>query len=398
MQHRANPIPETMETIPGYPVTLKLFKVPCSSYWWTKAYMDGKTVKASTRTESKADAIQACKDFYNGLLLKKAQNLPLTQSQSFVRVANELIKEDQRRVDSHEVKSKRLVTDQQYILKADLLPFFGSTKLKDINYQNISDYVDYLKSRGKKVVGSNTIKRHFVLISKILKHAHKLGMIQSLPIFPTIKTQDNPREWFSPKEYETLRKCAAKCAKQKMVVRGVPVTDEMRYLITMMVNCMFRTPDLPTLKNQDISIEKTHLLITLKSKVDTQQVVSMPAALGIYKDLTEFNKAKGFGKPNDYVFFPALTRDYAMATMRRQFDAIAEKCGLKFSPEGKPRTLYSLRHTSISLRMLNAEHPDAYLLSLNARTSVDMIQRYYGSKLTPQMNVEKLQSMKSKRN
>jgi hypothetical protein len=38
------------------------------------------------------------------------------------------------------------------------------------------------------------------------------------------------------------------------------------------------------------------------------------------------------------------------------------------------------------------------LLSLNARTSVDMIQRYYGSKLTPQMNVEKLQSMKSKRN
>jgi hypothetical protein len=391
---RTQPIPTTLELVPNYG-TLSIYKILASSFWQCRVWWNNGYRKKSTKQEDKRPATAVAINFYDSLRAAKKE---ISTESEFMKVAGELLKEDKRRVESGEARSTRLVSDQEYILKADVSKFFGNKNLKDINYQAISEYVDYLRTRGKKVVGANTIKRHFVLISKILKHAHKLGYIDRLPLFPTIKQQDNPREWFSPKQYETLRKTAVKCAREKMVVRGQPITDEMRYLITMMVNCLFRTPDLPTLKNQDISVEKSHLLITLKSKVDTQQVVSMPGAVGIYKDLTEFNKVKGFGKPNDYVFFPGLKgREYAMATMRRQFDAIAKKCGLKFSPEGKSRTLYSLRHTSISLRLLNAEHPDTYLLSLNARTSVDMIQRFYGSKLTPQMSIDQIQSMKSKR-
>jgi site-specific recombinase XerD len=356
--------------------------------WWQNGYK-----KRSTKTEDKRKALASAREFYDDLRIKR-NIAAVPQLSAFQIVANDLIKEDQGRVDRGEA-SKRLVTDQQYILKADLLKFFGATELKDITYQKINDYIDYLKTRGRKPVGSNTIKRHFVLLSKILKQAHKLQMIQTMPWFPTIKTLDNPREWFSPKEYQTLRKAVAMTIKEKTIVRSHPVTDEMRYLITMMVNCFFRTSDLPILKNQDISAEKGHLLVTLKSKVKTQQIISMPDAVHVFKELTDFNRAKGFGKKDDYVFFPALkNRKFAMQTMRRLFDAILEKGNLKKSSDGKARTLMSLRHTSISFRFLNSVNPDVFLIAQNARTSVDMIQRFYASKLTPQMNIEKLQSMK----
>jgi hypothetical protein len=59
---------------------------------------------------------------------------------------------------------------------------------------------------GKPALKSKTIKNHFILMSKILKHAHKLGYIDRLPVFPTIIAQDNPREWFSDDQYHHLLK------------------------------------------------------------------------------------------------------------------------------------------------------------------------------------------------
>src|ERR1017187_7015522 len=86
-QHRANPIPQTMDTVAGYPSTLKLYQIPASKFWQARAYVCGRIVKKSTKSETKAHAIKVAKDFYNSLLLKQAQHLPLTQGSSFERVA-----------------------------------------------------------------------------------------------------------------------------------------------------------------------------------------------------------------------------------------------------------------------------------------------------------------------
>jgi hypothetical protein len=42
------------------------------------------------------------------------------------------------------------------------------------------------KRLGKPAVSSKTIKNHFIIISKILKHAFKLGYSDKIPIFPTV--------------------------------------------------------------------------------------------------------------------------------------------------------------------------------------------------------------------
>ena len=124
----------------------------------------------------------------------------------------------------------------------------------------------------------------------------------------------------------------------------------------------------------------------------------MENCVGIYKDLVEFQKQNGrtHGK-EDYVFFPNLTnRDFSLQTMRRQFDHILDKCDLKQTPNGEPRTLYSLRHTSIMFRLTMGESIDLLTLSRNCRTSVSMIERFYGKPLEGEMNVDKIQSSRFK--
>ena len=81
-----------------------------------------------------------------------------------------------------------------------------------------------------------------------------------------------------------------------------------------------------------------------------------------------------------------------METMRRQFDKVLQIADLKRSPSGEPRTLYSLRHTAIMFRLTKGEHIDLLTLARNARTSVEMIERFYAKPLQAEMNIAQLQS------
>jgi hypothetical protein len=49
-------------------------------------------------------------------------------------------------------------------------------------------------------------------------------------------------------------------------------------------------------------------------------------------------------------------------------------------------------------RLTKGDKIDSLTLAKNARTSVEMLERFYAKHLTPEMNVDKLQSMKKRRN
>lgn len=109
-----------------------------------------------------------------------------------------------------------------------------------------------------------------------------------------------------------------------------------------------------------------------------------------------FGKALGFGEPDDFVFFAALSKDrgYAFQTMRLQVNYVLEKAGLKMSDDGQPRTLYSLRHTAIMVSLIDGSELDLFTLAQNCRTSEGMIQRFYGKHLQAEMNIDKLHRRK----
>lgn len=395
---RTVPIAETMSSVgKGYPDKLVIFKIPASSFWWVRYYTQKRVLKKSTKTENKKLAIEFAKKFYEDILLRERKLLPLGSSSSFEKVAQELIIEQSQLIERGERSEKLNINDEQKLVK-DILPRFGKMNLKDITYKHLNQFVSELSQRKLKPA---TINNHLNLVHKVLALGQRENLIQNIPQFPKIKREDSPRGWFNLDEYDQLKNTIKDEIKLKTNIRGHEITDEMRFLVTFMVNTFLRPSDIKGLRHRNVQIvsdKNTYLRIqTDSSKTINTPIVSMQDAVGIYNNLIDFQTSKGRGvKKEDFVFFPHLpNREYALQTMRRQFDHILEKSDLKHTSTGEPRTLYSCRHSAIMFRLTMGESIDLLTLARNARTSVGMIERFYAKPLQGEMNIDKIQSMKS---
>jgi hypothetical protein len=122
-------------------------------------------------------------------------------------------------------------------------------------------------------------------------------------------------------------------------------------------------------------------------------MISMPAAVEVYERQLAYQKERGFGEDDDYVFMPEhKNREYALVQLRRQFEYLLAETNLKTDATGNVRTLYSLRHTALTFRILNADGLDVLTLAKNARTSVEMLERFYLRHLQPELAIDKLHS------
>jgi hypothetical protein len=77
------------------------------------------------------------------------------------------------------------------------------------------------------------------------------------------------------------------------------------------------------------------------------------------------------------------------------FNWVLQNTGLKRSPTGTMRSLYSLRHSAITFRLLYGSGMDLLTLARNARTSVQMIERHYASTLQAEQNIAMLHSRRT---
>jgi hypothetical protein len=117
-------------------------------------------------------------------------------------------------------------------------------------------------------------------------------------------------------------------------------------------------------------------------------MVSLPSAVGIYERVLQQQKEQGFGLPDDYVFFPEeRNRRLMLDIIGWLFNWILRELDLKQGPHGTERTLYSLRHTAITFRLIYGGNIDLLTLARNARTSVEMIEKFYASTLSAEMNI-----------
>jgi len=227
-------------------------------------------------------------------------------------------------------------------------------------------------------------------------------LILQITPFPKVKLKDNPRPDFTWDDYNLLKKIAKECATEKIVIRGNAVTDELRLLITFAVHTFLRPSEIKVLKHRHIEVNegsKTYLKIQLeKTKTTNNPSVSMPEAVPIYKNLCVLNKKNGLpATKNDYVFLPHLqNRTYALRVLSRQFDYLLNRANLKETPNGTKQTLYSLRHTAIMFRLNLGDNINLLTLAKNARTSVEMIDRFYGSHYLGDRIVEEIQSKKNR--
>jgi integrase len=396
-RHRSVPLQNTITKIgKGYPDKLVIFKITASPFWWVRYYTQKRIIKKSTKTENQKDAVKFAIKFYEDILLRERNLMPIGSSPSFERCSQELLAEQNQKIERGEL-NKKLNENDKTILKKHLNPFFKGMDIRGISYKHINAYLAECNKTHHLSPGS--LKKHTNLLSKILKLAMRENLIDRMPMMPSIKLSDSPRGWFSIKEYDELRKKLQELIDKGVVVRGQQITKELSYLVTFMVNTFLRPSDLKNLRHRNIEVvenEQKYLRITTEqSKTENLPIVSMEFAINIYKDILNLRIES---KKDDYVFFPNISnRDRAMKIMSSQFNEVLKYADLKNSSSGEPRTLYSLRHTAIMLRLTKGDHIDLLTLARNARTSVDMIERFYAKPLSAEMNVDKLQSMRSKK-
>jgi hypothetical protein len=95
---RTTPIVDSIEAVPGYPVQIYLISASKHYQARTAGRMNGSRPRTSMKTESRATAFRAAKEWYQGLLLKQAKGETLVASPNFSTVAEDLFKVDQERV------------------------------------------------------------------------------------------------------------------------------------------------------------------------------------------------------------------------------------------------------------------------------------------------------------
>ena len=405
---RTQPIPDSISKVRGYG-TLTIYRMPASPFWYVRYYEDKKIYRRSLKTDDKRTALKAAQEFFAEFKLRKMNKLPLTNKSGFEAVARGLQKENEARFRRGELSATKLEYDRARLEK-DLLSHFKDYQIADINYSAIVSYVEKLSAADRNL-STNSIKIHLSHLKTIFKHAQRMDVITSLPAFPTMRVMDKPRPWFSFSEYQRLlNMCRArigekyeKVGSQGEQLRTIEITQELYELINFMKSTFIRPTDIKVLKHKHITIvRRDEHYLRLEhppTKGHSSPVVSMPFAVEVYERIVARQKKEGFGKPDDYVFQPQHkdNRDYAMRTLQRQFDQLLRVAGLKTNSKGESRSLYSLRHSAIMMRLVGAEGLDLLTLARNARTSVEILDRFYAKHLTAEMNVAAIQS-KRKRN
>jgi hypothetical protein len=316
-----------------------------------------------------------------------------------------------------------------YRLKKSVLPYFGKHEITQIDYGVLQMYVQQL-SKQKQKLSLSTISSYLKLVRSVLQSAARKKLIAQIPEFPRIGSDDNPRGYFTTTEYRKLwsraralrgkvielRKVKNKAGEEQTqyaeqgklkvgkLIRRVHMTDDMYQLIVFMTNSFIRPTDIRHLQHKHVEVihaDNNYLRLRLpESKNHKDPIVTMEKAVEVYnRMLAKLGKTKSKINPNAYLFMSEQTnRANALKELQRQFDVLLHTLNLRYSATNEIRSLYSLRHTCIMFRLMYGEGMDLITLSRNARTSPEMINRFYARKLMGEQNVDMIQSRRRRKN
>jgi hypothetical protein len=218
--------PYQILSVPRYPEALQIYRIPASSYWQVRYFVDGKYIRRSTGTEDKAEAITKAKQLFDSVRLAEKLD-QIKYPHTFSAAARKFLQHQGSLVKVGDIDSRNQNEDQKKLSK-DVLPYFGTMDVSAITKQTINEY---LASLVDQKLSKSTRNKHVGVIRKVLKYASDSGILKSLPTFPSIGQDSNPRSWFDRNEYRKLRQTAQSYAKLKYVGHAFVKGKSVRRLV-----------------------------------------------------------------------------------------------------------------------------------------------------------------------
>ena len=332
----------------------------------------------------------------------------------FDALADQLLDLENQRVKRGEL-SAASVGILKNRLDAHVLPYFKYIPPSQVTPMMMDAFVQRLTDSH---LSSTTVSQYLVVVRKLLKLAIRHGFLREIPELPSIKVANRPRSMLSLREYAAVVRTAHRLSRKGdkapevkastgyrerfwVQPRHLTLPPDMAWAIRFMVNSFVRPGDLRQLKHKHVQVVRgtsVYLRMTLpQTKKHDAPMVTLRPAVQVYESALAQARLDGFGQPDDYVFLPAENdRNYALAVLGFWFKWVMREAGVPSEDVmGRLRTLYCLRHTSIMFRLLYGQGIDMLTLARNARTSVQMIERFYASALDGEMNVAMLQSRRT---
>ena len=362
-----------------------------SKYWQCSSYISGRNQRMSTKQESLAHAKDVAEDWYLELMGKLRRG-ELKNEKTFRQVAQKFLIEYETITEGQ--RSVAWVRGHKDRLRLHLLPFFGDKGVSEVTPGAMQEY--RLHRIGTSPTGKpparNTIHNEVVTLRQVLKTATRHGWLEHLPdLSPPYLTQGkiSHRPWFSPKEYKQLYEATRRKIKSVKMSHHKRHAEDLHDFILLAANTGLRPDELYNMEHRDVEIVRDEstdqilLEIEVRGKRGMGYCKSMPNAVRPYQRVVQRNQPK----PMDKVF---------PVNHLRLFNTVLEEEGLKFTRDGKRRTAYSLRHTYISLRLM--EGADIYQVAKNCRTSVEMIEKYYAAHIKNAIDASAVNVRRERRN
>ena len=369
---------------------LSIYRVANSPYWMVRVW-DRKRKKYITKTTGETASILAKEAAQSLALSLLRAEKPVELEYAFHTYARKLLHKSRLQSDAGERNAQYVKTIHWAVQNADwgLLDYFGDMDVRKVKSMHFQEYLGWLQKKRPALAAStkNTLNATF---RNVMKMAVDEGAVDAVPSTPRSKLKDNPRPFFrfhplvSKEEdaYQALLTAAKQMAEDKVIVRGVPVTDELYDLLLFLSHSFVRplTTELYAIRHSDVTVadDPKRLVVTVRDgKTGYRAANTIPAAVSVYERIKQRNpNADG----EDYIFLPEyLNRTTAAKIIQRQFGELMDRSVLKVDKStGKTHTLYSLRHTAICMRIINSEgQVNIFNLAKNAGTSVDQIERFY---------------------
>ena len=376
-----------------------LYRRNSSPIWQCSSFVGGRNRRVSTKEDSLSRAKEWAEDWY--LELKgKSRRGELTTEKTFKDAADQFVAEYE--VLTNGERNPRWVQDHYRRVRTCLVPYFGAMPLSEINAGTVQDYrvARMTPEEGKRLPSRSTLHHEIVTLRLVLKTAARHRWLTHLPDISQPYRKSNKvvhRAWFTREDYKRLYKATRENvekaravsikANEGGVARQVWLAEQLHDKILFLVNTGIRPDEANWLEYRDVTIvedEATRekiLEIGVRGKRGVGLCKSMPGAVWPFQRML----ARNDPDPTDKLF---------PVDHKKQFNRILEELELKFDREGNRRTLYSLRHSYISFRLL--EGADIYQIAKNCRTSVEMIEKHYAVHLKNRLDAAAINVRKAR--
>ena len=414
------------DTISVIDKKVNLYKRPRSNYWQAAIKLkNGKWERFSTGTEDEEAAAEKARKLFYGAEAKAESKLPQS-TRKFRNVAKFAIQRMQDELDGGGGK----VTYKDYIRITNnyLIPFFGKYDIANVNVKLLNEYAlwrdakmgreteekrlsifkgktkaqqqDILNAASKRFKAKqSTINKHNSALNRVFDEALLHGWItESIkPRLLNKGVKSESRGAFSEEEFIYIQKNLwdwSNTGHRK-------VTREIRELLVEYIGFLAGTgvragTEAFNLKWKNIEEynkrdERPYIAINVDGKRGKRELIATDMAsihlIGLLelnpnikeKDLSKALKAK----LDEYVFVDRSGNRVTTDALRGSFKDFLVKHNMRYGADGKPRALYSMRHTYATLALI--EGRDIHKLAVQMGTSVEMLEKYY-SKVSARHN------------